>query len=458
MIGKTGSGKTTLVYPLADRPLNVVVDPDTNIALFVAAVAMPGFEISAHRVSETAIPRLCRCTDTTTHEPVSVIDLPGFFDNRSPAQEIANAVCIQKVFADCPEAKLLITVRGDDLMGDRGQFLPCISTICNAFAGDIQTVASAAFLVVTGVRRRVRDEDLPQHIDDVLAQRQDLLFREQELLRSLRRKIVVFRSPEASSPSPFPVADTVTAIFTNIQRAEFMPRPRVNLPLSDERKGEALEAHNLLVGHVNPLIRGFMDQVVTAVQACAQRCSEANQATQTENDATLTSLLTRLDGVRGVAAGPDQLPTMIGLCRVIIQICGGQHLANELVQMARELEFAHSLKQFIPDQRTVSFEGIQIIQERVRDARQAIEAAQTRIAASRARNDRDQAGAAIGKLGDWVNDLRKTAATLKEADAAVKTAEAAIKKADADMIAAEAAELQARTDAQRKVSNADVPK
>jgi hypothetical protein len=278
----------------------------------------------------------------------------------------------------------------------------------------------------------------------------------------------------------------VTAIFTNIQRAEFMPRPRVNLPLSDERKGEALEAHNLLVGHVNPLIRGFMDQVVTAVQACAQRCSEANQATQTENDATLTSLLTRLDGVRGVAAGPDQLPTMIGLCRVIIQICGGQHLANELVQMARELEFAHSLKQFIPDQRTVSFEGIQIIQERVRDARQAIEAAQTRIAASRARNDRDQAttrqrsceerlaeerlenekmlgrlalaGAAIGKLGDWVNDLRKTAATLKEADAAVKTAEAAIKKADADMIAAEAAELQARTDAQRKVSNADVPK
>ena len=389
LLGKSGSGKTTLVYALAGRTLNVTFDPATNLTALQPAEPMQGFVIGETKGSETSIPRMCLCTDHATDGTrMSVIDFPGFFETRGTVREIANAVCMQKVFSACPNTKLVILAGVEDLTSPAGKdFSSSIAVVSQTFSGDIEKIASAASLVVTRVGEE-SEEDLRSQIDQVI-KGIPLNEAQKKLFEALKGRIAVFRAPVDPSPRSFDVGATVAAVFANVHKCAFAHNPKVTVALSEKAAKEALEAHNVLVSSVNRAVRAIMESAISSATTFVRRSvADLNATDRTklcDEDRKLQGLLTRIDKVSG------EIRAMVTDWTEIIQECGGESVVRGAIEkMMRELELAQVLKQWVGGERAVLFDGVEHMMQQALGVRRIVEDARSTIALSRASKEAEQ--------------------------------------------------------------------
>ena len=84
ILGKTGAGKSTLTYLLAQQQLKAKLDDNTGNMMVEAEKQLGDIKISHNAVSETKIPNKYQSGNN-----VVLWDCPGFNDTGGVAQEIA---------------------------------------------------------------------------------------------------------------------------------------------------------------------------------------------------------------------------------------------------------------------------------------------------------------------------------------------------------------------------------
>ena len=229
LVSKTKSGKTTLANILAGKA--VTAQKRAGTWSLIAPDPMPGFTISSRKGSETTIPRVCQCKNPDEMaDAVALVDLPGLDDTRGVIQEIANAVCMQKVFEECPQGKILVLVDENYVTNPRGGGLVnCMTMITDLFPGGVERIAKSVSLVVTRVKPGFTVTHMQKNIDNVI---RDCLLSPAaaQLLGILKNRMALFKLPTVEGP--YDTTQTVADIFASLDTAAFAQDLRVNTHLS----------------------------------------------------------------------------------------------------------------------------------------------------------------------------------------------------------------------------------
>lgn len=138
-LGKTGSGKSTLINYLSNK--NLRVDDEDNIIL-----ANPS-DSSAMRIgissrSETLLPKF------TNINNLIVYDLPGFGDTRGTSINLVNACFIKNIIENAKTARLVFIAGYDEITAGRGALLRELSQTTENLLPNIQ-IEECSSLVIT---------------------------------------------------------------------------------------------------------------------------------------------------------------------------------------------------------------------------------------------------------------------------------------------------------------------
>ncbi len=151
VIGNTGTGKSTLINILLGNELEVKKNGLTS--MINPKAGQRGPKIGNTGNAETSIPTPW----TNERTCITYWDCPGFEDNRSTVQDIANAFYITEIFKKSQRVKLLLSIKYGDALDPRlVSVLKMVEVIDNMFNGKIGDVLCSVSILVT----QVLDRDL----------------------------------------------------------------------------------------------------------------------------------------------------------------------------------------------------------------------------------------------------------------------------------------------------------
>ena len=146
IIGKTGTGKSTLIQGIAGKKLHSAVHATTCFgktvkkSVFEAEEALPGFEIGHAKTSMTKHINyyVHQQVDTTTQEEEEVvyIDSPGFEDTDGTEMDIATSVMMSQVAKQCKSLRFVILINYASLLEDRGGAMRSVLKLTRSFVQD----------------------------------------------------------------------------------------------------------------------------------------------------------------------------------------------------------------------------------------------------------------------------------------------------------------------------------
>lgn len=113
-LGKTGSGKSTLINYLVNK--NLKVDDEDNIILSNPSDAT-AMRIGTSSRSETLLPKLANINNLILY------DLPGFGDTRGTSISLVNAIFIKNIIESAKTARLIFVAGYDEITAGRGTLL-----------------------------------------------------------------------------------------------------------------------------------------------------------------------------------------------------------------------------------------------------------------------------------------------------------------------------------------------
>jgi GTP-binding protein EngB required for normal cell division len=123
IVGKTGTGKSTLIQGIAGRELRAVVHQTKQWSgtaqkeVFEATAPLPEFEIGHVKTSMT---KQINCYVREASEEVVYLDTPGFEDTDGHEIDIATSVMLSKVAERCRSLRFVILINCASLLEDRG--------------------------------------------------------------------------------------------------------------------------------------------------------------------------------------------------------------------------------------------------------------------------------------------------------------------------------------------------
>lgn len=217
VLGRTGSGKSTLITHLADRPLVARAGVDGLLALDTE-VPLPDFHIGEGIAVGTRIP-------TSWYDPTYNIvywDCPGFGDPRGAEADIVNAFSIQQLFQHPSQVKIVIAAEETDLRTRAPGFGALLNQLIETFPDNSQ-LEHCLSLVVT----RQRDVDVLGALGKIYADAE-----ENALFRIPRVKSLVkfLRDNVATRVSCMPYPTAAGAYVSNRASilASIAPEPVLN--------------------------------------------------------------------------------------------------------------------------------------------------------------------------------------------------------------------------------------
>lgn len=154
VIGKTGSGKSSLVQGIAGKKFRAVehiaVSRGENFdrLVFEAEDPLEGFEIGHEKASKTsAINCLERKTGKRDPEVMFYVDSPGFEDTNGLEVDIATSIMIAQVAKQCKSLRFVILINYASLIETRGDAMRAVLKIIRTFVQDFEArKKSFAFL------------------------------------------------------------------------------------------------------------------------------------------------------------------------------------------------------------------------------------------------------------------------------------------------------------------------
>lgn len=148
VIGKTGTGKSTLMQAIAGRKLQEAehvssfiqqgstVDTAAKV-VYEAVDPLPGFEIGHAKMSKTAHIG-CYTHNPGDSRPLLFIDSPGFEDTNGHEADIATSIMLSQVAKRCRSLRFVIMISYVSLLEDRGGAMRSVLRLIRSFAKDFE--------------------------------------------------------------------------------------------------------------------------------------------------------------------------------------------------------------------------------------------------------------------------------------------------------------------------------
>jgi GTP-binding protein EngB required for normal cell division len=171
VIGKTGTGKSTLIQGIAGKKLHSAVHTTTwfgqtvEKAVFEAEEALPGFEIGH---AETSMTKHINCyvrqqVESTTQEgEVVYVDSPGFEDTDGTEMDIATSVMMSQVAKQCKSMRFVILINYASLLEDRGGAMRAVLKLTRSFVQDFNDEKKSFMFLFTHTNEI---KEIPDSID-----------------------------------------------------------------------------------------------------------------------------------------------------------------------------------------------------------------------------------------------------------------------------------------------------
>lgn len=184
LLGRTGSGKSTLVNYLMEIPLKA--REISNTFLIETDITNRDYSVISHgTVSQTVTPVTYQLQD------LIVWDTPGFIDNRGPEFDIPNCYSIQGVFKMSRFFKIAIVVQESHIINQRSnKFIDILKDFMNFFE-DIDIILPGVILEVTQVRDIESENALAIELI-----RDDILLNHPNYHEDLKKLLTIFTNPE----------------------------------------------------------------------------------------------------------------------------------------------------------------------------------------------------------------------------------------------------------------------
>ncbi len=225
VIGRTGSGKSTLVNYLV-MPERITVEKNKYDMVKVnGGVA----EVGDGTVAHTTVP----------NKVGEYWDCPGFDDNRHEGQDIVNAFYIREVFALPKLAKLMLVIQWDELKGSVRIIKKLMKTLGGLF-NNIDDILPALSIVVSKVPQN-KTKLVQLHIERLLEglDSQEDLYAKRILESCIKTGLIpllVFTEIEPTN-NPQPIVDLIGSnqeILSSLAERKYVSIPKVNISVAAE--------------------------------------------------------------------------------------------------------------------------------------------------------------------------------------------------------------------------------
>jgi energy-coupling factor transporter ATP-binding protein EcfA2 len=190
LVGTTGSGKTTLLNLLTGNPLRITEDRliDVNDPRNPFKI---GFSFES-----------CTTTPNTFSAPgYTIYDCPGFEDNKSTEQEIANAYYISKIFKMSMNIKIVLVLIFKCENNGKGKQLCNIFSMLAALIPDQQKLFNSLSIVVTQCKKNYTNLKFANTLKKLVAENNSFA-PISELVSKIAdnpQKVVLFKKPDKLS-------------------------------------------------------------------------------------------------------------------------------------------------------------------------------------------------------------------------------------------------------------------
>jgi len=158
VIGKTGTGKSTLIQGISGKCLYSTVHTTEKYGqvvekqVFEAKEAMAGFEIGHVKTSMTkCINCYIHQQDHTTGDGVVYLDSPGFEDTSGPEIDIATSVMLSQVATKCRSLRFVILINYASLIEDRGGAIRTVLKFIRGFVQDFNSEKQSFMFLFTHI-------------------------------------------------------------------------------------------------------------------------------------------------------------------------------------------------------------------------------------------------------------------------------------------------------------------
>jgi len=156
IIGKTGTGKSTLIQGISGRQLYSTVHTTEKYGqvvekkVFEAREALVGFEIGHVKSSMTkCINYFIHQQDDSTGDGVMYLDSPGFEDTSGPEIDIATSVMLSSVAKKCRSLRFVILINYASLIENRGGAIRILLKFIRSFVQDFDSEKKSFMFLFT---------------------------------------------------------------------------------------------------------------------------------------------------------------------------------------------------------------------------------------------------------------------------------------------------------------------
>jgi tetratricopeptide (TPR) repeat protein/predicted GTPase len=263
LLGKTGAGKSTLTYLLAQQPLKATLDKATGNIIINAVTPLENIKISHDAVSGTQIP------NKYTTNGITLWDCPGFNDTAGIAQEIANAFYIRKLFDATKNLKFILVISEASLGNKAIDFIAIVDQFTKSFT-DIRPLQNSVSLVITQAKAKKEVHHIKTVIENLSEQNLSIEANTKEMLQFLLKSVHIFHEPaEGEVLTNSTLFKTINDSMSYIEKKDGLANVTIS-PKSLMYAKDLLEA-----AHIN--VNKIVNIIVTAA-------SEANKCIMSDNN------------------------------------------------------------------------------------------------------------------------------------------------------------------------------
>ena len=155
-VGRTGSGKSTLINYLLEKEL--IVDGNENIVLRNPNDPS-AMKIGVTHVSETLIPKFIECNQFLFY------DLPGIGDTRGTAVNLVNAAFIKNLIENAERVGIVFVISQDEITAGRGELIKQLLSNLKILIPN-ETIEEISALIVTKSSAKRTVEQLVERLKE----------------------------------------------------------------------------------------------------------------------------------------------------------------------------------------------------------------------------------------------------------------------------------------------------